>query len=308
MTGHQPDTHQQRDPNRPQQSIRGRPTHQQASRERQQFKPVPGQQLPGQRPVQPVAQQPQSQPQGSRNPQTGVHFQQGQQPPRGQQPTQQPPPQQTQQPPQQRQRSPQQTQQPPHQQQSLPRSHQQPQQSPQPSQPRRTQQQQPPGQPGHQSAPTGIQQPTRRPPEQQRRQTPPQAQPRQQPQYRRQTQAQPQPQGQQVSQQPRGHGFQQEQQQLSPREIPGTRAQIRAVEDGEEYVHVRIRNPDAFETIRTPDWASKAADSVHEGSEVRTGKLKGSDQWSIESVLVEKPVDADTAIEYASRIVQKIEG
>nr|WP_250137803.1 hypothetical protein [Halorientalis salina] len=51
-----------------------------------------------------------------------------------------------------------------------------------------------------------------------------------------------------------------------------------------------------------------AADSVHEGSEVRTGKLKGSDEWCIESVLIVKPVDVDTAVEQASRIVQKIEG
>lgn len=128
------------------------------------------------------------------------------------------------------------------------------------------------------------------------------------PQYQQPVRSQPVPQGgttqppTQPPVQPPPH------QQVSPQPIPGTRAQIRAVEAGDEYVHVRIRNPDAFETIRTPDWAARAADSIREGSEVRTGKLKGSDEWSIQSVLLRKPIDSQTATRDASRIVRKIEG
>ena len=37
----------------------------------------------------------------------------------------------------------------------------------------------------------------------------------------------------------------------------------------DEYIHVRYREPDQFDQIRTPDWADRVSDSVAEGSEVR---------------------------------------
>jgi hypothetical protein len=36
------------------------------------------------------------------------------------------------------------------------------------------------------------------------------------------------------------------------------------VEETDDYVHVRFRDPDDFETIRTPDWAENAASDVAE--------------------------------------------
>ncbi|MFC7157351.1 hypothetical protein ACFQPA_18135 [Halomarina halobia] len=83
------------------------------------------------------------------------------------------------------------------------------------------------------------------------------------------------------------------------------------VERGDDYYHVRFRDPDEFDTIRTPDWAENAAGSVVEGSEVRTGHEKegGDDDWEIQSVLV--PIDEvdgeDEAREQAQKIVEKIE-
>ncbi|MFB6179982.1 MAG: hypothetical protein ABEI77_09695 [Halorientalis sp.] len=232
-----------------------------------QFKPLPEQQLSTQ-PIQPVVQQP---------PPAGQPL--GQTP---SVPAQRPPAQ-----PQRQYRSPQQPQDP------------SPPQSPPIQRPARSQ---PAQQPSIDVPQPQYQQPTQpSPAPQQSRPAPVQQSPPQagaQPQAPVQTQP-----NQQAIQQPQPL----HQQHRFPRQIPGTRAQIKKVEDGDDYVHVRIRDPDAFDTIRTPDWAAEAAGSVHEGSEVRTGKLKGSDGWSIESVLVTKPIDTESAIQVASQIVQKIE-
>lgn len=82
---------------------------------------------------------------------------------------------------------------------------------------------------------------------------------------------------------------------------------IQLVDTEDEYIHVRFRDPDEFETIRTPDWAANAAGSVSEGAEVRTGKRKDGDDWEVESVLVKKNVGEDKAREQAKEIVEKIE-
>ena len=82
---------------------------------------------------------------------------------------------------------------------------------------------------------------------------------------------------------------------------------VQAVETEDEYVHVRYRDPDEFETIRTPDWAQNAAESVSQGAEVRTGKRAGADDWEIQSVLIEKHVGEEKAKEQAVQIVEKIE-
>lgn len=80
-----------------------------------------------------------------------------------------------------------------------------------------------------------------------------------------------------------------------------------AVETEDDYIHVRYRDPDDFETIRTPDWADDVSDSVSEGSEVRTGKREGSDDWEVQSVLIDKHVGEQKAREQADEIIEKIE-
>ena len=82
---------------------------------------------------------------------------------------------------------------------------------------------------------------------------------------------------------------------------------IETVETEDEYVHVRFRDPDRYEEIRTPDWADDPAESVSEGSEVRTGKVEGSDDWEVTSVLIDKHVGEEKAKEQAREIVEKIE-
>jgi hypothetical protein len=81
----------------------------------------------------------------------------------------------------------------------------------------------------------------------------------------------------------------------------------KAVEPEDEYIHVRYRDPDDFETIRMPDWADNASDSVSEGSEVRMGKRTDSDDWAVQSVLIRKNVGEEKAREQADDIVEKIE-
>lgn len=77
------------------------------------------------------------------------------------------------------------------------------------------------------------------------------------------------------------------------------------------YYHVRFKDPDEFDTIRTPDWAENAASSVVDGAEVRTGHREGGDEsdWEIQSVLVptDKASDENDAVALAEQIVEKIE-
>ena len=83
---------------------------------------------------------------------------------------------------------------------------------------------------------------------------------------------------------------------------------VQSVDTTEEYHHVRFRDPDEFDEIRTPDWATAPAESVCEGSEVRTGHV-ADDGWRVQSVLVPTDTveDEDDARERAVRIVEKID-
>ncbi|MEA1932611.1 hypothetical protein [Halohasta litorea] len=83
--------------------------------------------------------------------------------------------------------------------------------------------------------------------------------------------------------------------------------EIESVDTEDDYIHVRFNDPDRYETIRTPDWAENAAQSVSENAEVRTGKQKGGDEWEVQSVLIEKSVGEEKATAQAHRIVDKIE-
>lgn len=82
---------------------------------------------------------------------------------------------------------------------------------------------------------------------------------------------------------------------------------IKTVEKGNEYYHVEFRDEDQFDTIRTPDWAENAAQSVSAGAEVRTGQIEDSDVWKVMSVLIKKKAGEDTARDQASEIIEKIE-
>lgn len=75
----------------------------------------------------------------------------------------------------------------------------------------------------------------------------------------------------------------------------------------DEYIHVRYRDPDQFDQIRTPDWADRVSDSVSEGSEVRMGKREGADDWVVQSVLIKKTVGEEKAREQANKIIREIE-
>jgi len=82
---------------------------------------------------------------------------------------------------------------------------------------------------------------------------------------------------------------------------------IKSVETADDYIHVRFRDPDVFDTIRTPDWAANAARDISEGAEVRTGKRGGSDDWEIQSVLIKKQAGTEKARDEAREIAQEIE-
>lgn len=79
------------------------------------------------------------------------------------------------------------------------------------------------------------------------------------------------------------------------------------VGEGDDYYHVEFRNEDEFDTIRTPDWAEKAAQSVSDGAEVRTGQREDSDDWQVASVLIKKSAGKEKAKDQATEIVEKIE-
>jgi hypothetical protein len=84
-------------------------------------------------------------------------------------------------------------------------------------------------------------------------------------------------------------------------------ADVESVDTEDDYIHVRFRDPDRYETIRTPDWAKQPAASVSEHAEVRTGKEQDSDEWEVQSVLIKKSVGEDKATAQAKKIVDKIE-
>ncbi|GAB3687731.1 hypothetical protein GCM10028857_21140 [Salinarchaeum chitinilyticum] len=81
---------------------------------------------------------------------------------------------------------------------------------------------------------------------------------------------------------------------------------VQSIDQSDDFVHVRFRDPDEFDEIRTPDWAANVGDSVVEGAEVRMGDESGNEDWVVQSVLVPTPVDADTAEQQATEIVSKI--
>ncbi|ELZ09232.1 hypothetical protein C479_10440 [Halovivax asiaticus JCM 14624] len=82
---------------------------------------------------------------------------------------------------------------------------------------------------------------------------------------------------------------------------------VDVVDTEDDYIHVRFRDPDRYDEIRTPDWADQPAQSISEGSQVRTGKVDGTDDWEVTSVLIDKHVGEDKAREQAREIVEKIE-
>lgn len=89
---------------------------------------------------------------------------------------------------------------------------------------------------------------------------------------------------------------------FSPRSNPG-------IDVGDEYYHVRQRNPDRYSKIRIPDWANKPAQSISKDAQVKMGKLKGEDEWEVQSVLITAAYHSkEEAEELADRIRKKIEG
>ncbi|WP_254864182.1 hypothetical protein [Halovivax gelatinilyticus] len=82
---------------------------------------------------------------------------------------------------------------------------------------------------------------------------------------------------------------------------------VETVETEDEYVHVRFRDPDRYDEIRTPDWADEPARSVSDGSQVRTGRVEGGDDWEVTSVLIDEHAGEEKAMEQAREIVEKIE-
>jgi len=80
------------------------------------------------------------------------------------------------------------------------------------------------------------------------------------------------------------------------------------VEEGDDYYHVRYRDPDQFDEIRTTDWAENPAGSVGEGAEVRTGDEHGDEDWTVQSILVpvDRVADQDEAAEQAGKILEKL--
>lgn len=79
------------------------------------------------------------------------------------------------------------------------------------------------------------------------------------------------------------------------------------VEPDGNYVCVRYRDPEEFETVQSPEWARKAAESVIDGSELRVGKRAGDENWIPQEVLIPEPVDTTDARRKANEILQRID-
>lgn len=60
---------------------------------------------------------------------------------------------------------------------------------------------------------------------------------------------------------------------------------IEKVTQEDDYMHVRFRPPSQFETIRTPGYASDAAQDTSKGAKVRMGRTEAGN-WLVQSVLL----------------------
>lgn len=79
------------------------------------------------------------------------------------------------------------------------------------------------------------------------------------------------------------------------------------VEMDSDYVCVQYHDPVEFETLRTPEWARKAAESVIDGSELRVGKRSGGEAWIPQEVLLPQSIEATDARRKANEILLRIE-
>lgn len=80
---------------------------------------------------------------------------------------------------------------------------------------------------------------------------------------------------------------------------------VRSIDLEGDYYHARVRDPENFDEIRTPEWASNAADAVEDGAEVRMGH--SGDDWVVQSILVPADVETAEARRDAEQILGKIE-
>ncbi len=88
---------------------------------------------------------------------------------------------------------------------------------------------------------------------------------------------------------------------ISPRSNP-------QIDVGDEYYHIRQRDPDRYSKVRIPDWAEEVAESISKNAQVKMGKLKGKDEWEVQSVLITTDYHSkEQAEELADRIRKKIE-
>lgn len=83
---------------------------------------------------------------------------------------------------------------------------------------------------------------------------------------------------------------------------------IERIDVGNEYYHVRIRNPHKFSRIRLPDYAERLASSISKDSKVKMGKNKNSDNWQVQSILIRRKFhDLEKTEDLALRILKKME-
>lgn len=73
---------------------------------------------------------------------------------------------------------------------------------------------------------------------------------------------------------------------------------VKAVDRQGDHYHVRFRDPDDFDDLETPAWASELAESELSGSDVRMGRDE-TGEWLIQRVRV--PVDRADGDDDASR-------
>ncbi len=76
-----------------------------------------------------------------------------------------------------------------------------------------------------------------------------------------------------------------------------------------DYYHVRLHDRSKFVEIKTPTWASHAAESIARGALVRMGRkpwqFHGSKAWAIQAILI--PVRSVKTEREAERMASKIQ-
>jgi len=82
---------------------------------------------------------------------------------------------------------------------------------------------------------------------------------------------------------------------------------LKQIDEGDEYYHVRFRQPYRFDKVRIPNWAERVAQSISKDSKVKMGRTKAGN-WFPQTVMIARPYrNKSDARRLSRKIMKKLE-